>query len=153
VTAVVIVCEGRTFIAGADIREFGKPPQEPRLRDVIQQIEDAPKPVIAAIHGTALGGGLEVALGCHFRIAAPTAKVGLPEVNLGTLPGAGGTQRLPRLIGARAALDVIVSGTPVAARKAHQMGIVDEIADGDLELGRRHRRPFAPPHPTRPGRR
>ena len=133
VAVMVILCEGRTFMAGADIREFGKPPQQPFLPEVVTFIEDSPKPMIAAIHGTALGGGLEVALGCHFRIAAPTAKVGLPEVKLGILPGAGGTQRLPRLVGPQAALDMIVSGNPIAAQKAQAIGIIDEIADGDLK--------------------
>ena len=133
ILAMIIICEGRTFIAGADIREFGKPMMEPSLPAVVQYIEDSPKPMIAAIHGTALGGGLEIALGCHFRIAAPTAKVGLPEVKLGILPGAGGTQRLPRLVGPQAALDMIVSGNPIAAQKAQTIGIIDEIADGDLK--------------------
>ena len=132
ITAVVLACDGRTFIAGADIREFGKPPREPRLPDVVQLIEASPKPVIAAIHGTALGGGFEIALGCHFRVALADAKVGLPEVKLGLLPGAGGTQRLPRLIGARAALDLIVNGTHLAAPKAREMGIVDELVERDL---------------------
>ncbi len=133
ILAMIIICEGRTFIAGADIREFGKPMIEPFLPAIVQYIEDSPKPMIAAIHGTALGGGLEIALGCHFRIAAPTAKVGLPEVKLGILPGAGGTQRLPRLVGPQAALDMIVSGNPIAAQKAQTIGIIDEIADGDLK--------------------
>ncbi|MDD3249823.1 MAG: 3-hydroxyacyl-CoA dehydrogenase NAD-binding domain-containing protein [Smithellaceae bacterium] len=133
IAALVILCEGRTFIAGADIREFGRPPMEPYLPDVCQFIEDSPKPVIAAIHGTALGGGLEIALSCHFRIALPTAKVGLPEVKLGLLPGAGGTQRLPRLAGTRTALEMITSGVPVTAAKAKDMGILDEIVEGDLK--------------------
>src|SRR5882672_4702694 len=115
VNAIMLICAGRTFFAGADIREFDKPFTEPSLRTVIGAIESSPKPVIAAIHGTALGGGLEVALGCHYRIAARSAKVGLPEVQLGLLPGAGGTQRLPRLVGVEAALDIIVSGRHVAA--------------------------------------
>jgi len=133
ISAMVIICEGRTFIAGADIREFGRPPMEPHLPDVCQFIEDSPKPVIAAIHGTALGGGLEIPLSCHFRIALPTAKVGLPEVKLGLLPGAGGTQRLPRVAGARSALEMITSGAPVAAARAKEMGILDEIVEGDLK--------------------
>ena len=133
VTAMVIVCAGRTFIAGADIREFGKPPMEPHLPDVCQFIEDSPKPVVAAIHGTALGGGLEIPLSCHFRVAVATAKVGLPEVKLGLLPGAGGTQRLPRVAGVQAALEMITSGTPVGAAKAKAMGIIDEIVEGDLK--------------------
>ena len=133
IAAMLILCEGRTFIAGADIREFGKPPTEPHLPDVCQFIEDSPKPVIAAIHGTALGGGLEISLSCHFRIAVATAKVGLPEVKLGLLPGAGGTQRLPRVAGARVALEMITSGVPVAAARAKDMGILDEIIEGDLK--------------------
>ena len=132
VKAIVIHCAGRTFFAGADIREFNSAPQAPHLPEVIQQIEDCPKPVIAALHGTALGGGCEVALGCHYRIAAPSAKLGLPEIKLGLLPGAGGTQRMPRLIGARAALDLIVSGEPIGARKALDAGMIDAIADGDI---------------------
>ena len=133
VQAMIIICEGRTFIAGADIREFGKPPMEPHLPDVCQFIENSSKPVIAAIHGTALGGGLEIPLSCHFRIAVATAKVGLPEVKLGLLPGAGGTQRLPRVAGVQATLEMITSGTPVAAAKAKTMGILDEIVEGDLK--------------------
>ncbi|MBA3029609.1 MAG: 3-hydroxyacyl-CoA dehydrogenase [Desulfobacteraceae bacterium] len=133
VEAMVILCGGSTFIAGADIREFGKPSQPPALPDVVYFMEDSPKPMIAAIHGTALGGGLEVALSCHFRIAAPTAKVGLPEVKLGLLPGAGGTQRLPRIAGVKAALEMIVSGDPISAQKTKTIGIIDEIAEGDLK--------------------
>ena len=133
VEAMIVWCEGRTFIAGADIREFGKPSQPPVLPDVVYFMEDSRKPLIAAIHGTALGGGLEVSLCCHFRIAAPSAKVGLPEVKLGLLPGAGGTQRLPRLAGVKIALDMIVSGNPIAAQKALEAGIIDEIAEGDLK--------------------
>jgi 3-hydroxyacyl-CoA dehydrogenase len=100
VDAVVLICEGSTFIAGADITEFGKPPAGVSLGEVQRMIEESPKPVVAAIHGTALGGGLEVALVCHYRMAVPTARLGLPEVNMGLLPGAGGTQRLPRIVGA-----------------------------------------------------
>jgi 3-hydroxyacyl-CoA dehydrogenase len=133
VEAMVILCGGNTFIAGADIREFGKPPLPPNLPDVVYAMEDSPKPMIAAIHGNALGGGLEIALSCHFRIAVPTAKVGLPEVKLGLLPGAGGTQRLPRIAGVKVALDMIVSGDPIPAQKAKDLGIIDEIADGDLK--------------------
>jgi 3-hydroxyacyl-CoA dehydrogenase len=134
-SALVIHCEGRTFIAGADIREFGKPLQPPDLTEVIDEIEDSSKPVIAAIHGTALGGGFEVALGCHYRVAVASAKVGLPEVKLGLLPGAGGTQRLPRLIGPELALKFIVEGAPVPASKAASIGIIDEIIQGDLRAG------------------
>ena len=132
IRAIVISCVGKTFIAGADVKEFSRPPLPPHLGDVIRIIQDSPKPIIAAIHGTALGGGFEVALGCHFRIAVSTAKVGLPEVTLGLLPGAGGTQRLPRLIGVEAALDMITSGKPISAQKALQLGVIDEIAAGEL---------------------
>ena len=128
---VLILCAGRTFIAGADITEFGKPPREPHLPDLCNTIEASPKPVVAAVHGTALGGGLEVALSCHYRCAVPGAKLGLPEVKLGLLPGAGGTQRLPRLVGATAALDLISSGNPVDARRAASLGLVDRVVEGD----------------------
>lgn len=130
--AGVIVCAGRTFMAGADIREFGKPPLPPSLPDVVSVLENLKKPVIAAIHGTALGGGLEVALGCHGRIAVPSAKIGLPEVKLGLLPGAGGTQRLPRLAGVENALDAMLTGRHVTALEAVKWGAIDEITDGDL---------------------
>lgn len=129
VKAVVLICAGKTFIAGADITEFGKPPAGPSLPEVQAAIEDAPKPVIAAIHGTALGGGLEVALVCHYRVAARSAKCGLPEVNLGLLPGAGGTQRLPRIVGVQKALEMVTSGTHVPAPAAAEMGLVDLLAD------------------------
>ncbi|HYG91366.1 MAG TPA: 3-hydroxyacyl-CoA dehydrogenase NAD-binding domain-containing protein [Azospirillum sp.] len=136
---LVLTAAGRSFMAGADIREFGKPSQPPILPDVIARFDASPKPVVAAIHGTALGGGLEVALGCHFRVALRSAKLGLPEVKLGLLPGAGGTQRLPRLVGAAKALDMITSGDPVPAGAALEMGIIDAIDDGDsaLEAGLR----------------
>ncbi len=133
--AIVLHCQGRTFIAGADITEFGKPPREPHLPAVLGALENSSKPVIAAIHGTALGGGFEVALACHYRCAIASAKVGLPEVKLGLLPGAGGTQRLPRIAGVKAALDIITSGNPVPAGKAHEMGLVNEIIEGDLLEG------------------
>lgn len=134
--AIVLCCEGRTFIAGADITEFGKPPMEPGLPEVLTVIENSSKPVIAAIHGTALGGGFEVALACHYRCAVASAQVGLPEVKLGLLPGAGGTQRVPRVAGVKAALDMITSGNPIAAGKACEMGLVDEIiGDADLVAG------------------
>jgi 3-hydroxyacyl-CoA dehydrogenase len=132
VTAIVIACAGRTFFAGADITEFGKPPQAPSLHDVIAAIEAMPKPVVAALHGTALGGGFELALACHFRVAVSGARVGLPEVKLGLLPGAGGTQRLPRLVGPEKALQMIVSGEPIGAAEASDDGIIDEIVEGDL---------------------
>ena len=134
VKAVVIIGAGRTFFAGADITEFGKPMQEPGLPDVVDIIEGSAKPVVAAIHGTALGGGLEVALACHYRVAVPSAKLGLPEVKLGILPGAGGTQRLPRVVGVEAALPMIVSGDPIPAKKAEAIGLIDRIVgEGSLE--------------------
>lgn len=135
VQAVVLACAGRTFIAGADITEFGKPPQPPGLGEVISDIENCPKPVVAAIHGTALGGGLEVALGCHFRVASKDAKMGLPEVKLGLLPGAGGTQRLPRAVGPELAVSMIVTGTPIGAQEALKNGLIEEIVEGDLAAG------------------
>ena len=122
VKATVILCAGRTFIAGADITEFGKPHAAPYLPDVLDLIENATKPVVAALHGTALGGGFEVALTAHYRIAVPSAKCGLPEIKLGLIPGAGGTQRLPRLVGVEKALDVILSGTPFSARATRRTG-------------------------------
>ena len=131
VEAIVIICAGRTFIAGADIREFGRPPEPPHLPDLVNLIEASDKPVVAAMHGTALGGGLEVALGCHYRVAAKSASLGLPEVNLGLLPGASGTQRLPRLIGAERALDMMISGKPVKAQAALDYGLIDLICDDD----------------------
>ena len=132
VQAIVIVCAGRTFIAGADITEFGKPPAEPGLHGVLDMIEGSSKPVVAAIHGTALGGGLEVTLACHYRVGVKDARFGLPEVKLGLLPGAGGTQRLPRVVGPEKALQMIVSGDPIRAEEALKVGLIDEIADGDL---------------------
>ena len=134
VKSIVIICDGRTFIAGADITEFGQAPKGPSLYEVQDMIENSTKPVIAAIHGTALGGGLEVALTCHYRIAVPSAKCGLPEVNLGLLPGAGGTQRLPRIVGAQKALVMMTSGEHVPANQCLDMGLVDELAnEGELE--------------------
>ena len=129
VKSIVIICDGRTFIAGADITEFGQAPKGPSLYEVQDMIENSTKPVIAAIHGTALGGGLEVALTCHYRIAVPSAKCGLPEVNLGLLPGAGGTQRLPRIVGAQKALVMMTSGEHVPANECLDMGLVDELAN------------------------
>jgi len=133
--AIVIICEGRTFVAGADIKEFGRPPEEPWLPDLLNEIEASKKPVIAAIHGTAFGGGFELCLASHYRCALTTAKVGLPEVKLGLLPGAGGTQRTPRLGGIAASLDMISSGNPVAADAAVTIGLIDRIVDGDLKDG------------------
>ena len=131
VSAMVLACAGRTFVAGADITEFGKPPLAPSFEELFDAIENAPKPVIAAIHGTALGGGFELTLVCHYRIAATDARVGLPEVNLGLLPGAGGTQRLPRVVGIEAALDIMTSGRMVKAREALDLGLVDALAPRD----------------------
>ena len=131
--AIVLICEGRTFVAGADIKEFGKPPMAPSLPEVNEAIESSAKPVIAALHGTALGGGFELALSCHYRCALKTAAVGLPEVNLGILPGAGGTQRLPRLVGVETALDVITSGKRVAAPKALELGMIDRVVEEPLQ--------------------
>ncbi|RWE30143.1 MAG: 3-hydroxyacyl-CoA dehydrogenase, partial [Mesorhizobium sp.] len=130
--AIVIACAGRTFVAGADITEFGKPVEQPELRAIVALLETIAKPTVAAIHGTALGGGLELALGCHFRVADAGARLGLPEVKLGLLPGGGGTVRLPRLVGAAKALGMIVSGAPISADEAKAAGLVDAVFDGDL---------------------
>ena len=132
VEAVVLVCRGRTFIAGADITEFGKPPQPPSLLDAIDGLEAGPKVTIAAIHGTALGGGLEVALSCHYRVAVPSARFGFPEVKLGLLPGAGGTQRLPRIVGPERALEIVTSGNMIGTSEALESGLIDAVVDGDL---------------------
>lgn len=118
IKAMVIRCDGRTFFAGADITEFGQAMQEPGLPTLIEIIEASDKPVVAAIHGTALGGGCETALGCHYRIAVPSAKIGTPEVKLGLLPGAGGTQRIPRLAGVPIALELTAKGDPISAKKS-----------------------------------
>ena len=131
VKAIVLRCDGATFIAGADISEFGKPPRGPDFNAVLNMIEAATKPVVAAIHGTALGGGCEVALACHYRVAVPSAKLGLPEVKLGLIPGAAGTQRLPRLIGAEAALPLVVGGNPIPAKKAEKIGLLDALVGED----------------------
>ena len=133
--AIVINCDGRTFFAGADITEFDKPLKDPGLPDLVKAIEASSKPMVAAIHGTALGGGFEVALASHYRCATPSAKVGLPEVKLGLLPGAGGTQRTTRLAGVKASLDLITSGVPIAAAKAESLGLIDKIIDGNLLSG------------------
>ena len=128
VDAIVLICDGRTFIAGADISEFGKEPKGPSLFEVQEELENSTKPIIAAIHGTALGGGLEVALTCHYRLAVPSAKCGLPEVSLGLLPGAGGTQRLPRLVGVEQALKMVTSGIHLSADKCLKSGLIDKLA-------------------------
>ncbi len=136
VKAIVLICEGRTFIAGADISEFGGAMGGASLFDVQNMMEESPKPVVAAIHGTALGGGLEVALCAHYRVAVPSARCGLPEVNLGLLPGAGGTQRLPRITGAEKALEMVTSGQHVPAKECLAMGLVDAIVpEGQLKQG------------------
>ncbi|HEY8592856.1 MAG TPA: 3-hydroxyacyl-CoA dehydrogenase NAD-binding domain-containing protein [Sphingomicrobium sp.] len=134
VNAVVIACEGQTFFAGADVSEFGTPKafEQPMLPQVVDIIEGCSKPVVAAIHGTALGGGLEVALACHYRVADPTAKLGTPEVKLGLLPGAGGTQRLPRVAGVEKALEMCAAGNPIGAKQAAECGLVDRLIEGDL---------------------
>jgi len=134
VTAIVLICEGRTFIAGADITEFGNAPQGASLQDAQAAMEDSPKPVVAAIHGTALGGGLETAMAAHYRVGAPSAKFGLPEVKLGLLPGAGGTQRLPRVTGVEKALQMMTSGDPIGADEALECGLISEIVE-DLQAG------------------
>jgi len=133
VKAVVIICQSQTFFAGADITEFGKPMMLPMLPTVVDIIENCTKPVVAAIHGTAFGGGLEVALASHYRAAVPTAKLGVPEVKLGLLPGAGGTQRLPRVAGVEKALEMAATGNPIGATEAHALGLVDRLIEGDLE--------------------
>ena len=147
VKAIVLACRGRTFFAGADITEFGKPRREPFLIEVIAALERSPKPVIAAIHGTALGGGLEVALGCAFRVAVPKARLGLPEITLGLFAGAGGTQRLPRLIGPEKALEFVLSGKPVGAAQALELGILDAVIEAEpLEAGLRFARQVIDEH-------
>lgn len=134
IKAIVIRCDGKTFFAGADITEFGKPPVEPLLPVLVDMIEASSKPVVAAIHGTALGGGCEVTLGCHYRIAVPSAKIGTPEVKLGLLPGAGGTQRIPRLAGVPLALELTAKGDPISAKQALDAGLIDRLAtEGNLE--------------------
>lgn len=132
VEAIVLACAGRTFVAGADVKEFGQPPREPLLPEVVKAIEASHKPVVTAVHGTALGGGFELALGAHARIASTDAQFGLPEVKLGIIPGAGGTQRLPRLVGVAAAMEIVASGRRVGATEAVKLGAADRIAEGGL---------------------
>ncbi|UVO49399.1 3-hydroxyacyl-CoA dehydrogenase NAD-binding domain-containing protein [Sphingomonas sp. SUN019] len=131
IKAIVLRCDGKTFFAGADITEFGKPPRGPGLHEVLDAMDKADKPIVAAIHGTALGGGCETALACHYRVAVPSAVLGTPEVKLGLLPGAGGTQRLPRLVGVKAALEMVAIGDPVPAKKAAEIGLVDRVVGED----------------------
>ncbi|WP_033921750.1 3-hydroxyacyl-CoA dehydrogenase NAD-binding domain-containing protein [Sphingomonas sp. 37zxx] len=136
VRAIVVLCAGRTFFAGADITEFGKPFAQPDFDALFSRIDASAKPVVAALHGTALGGGFELALACHYRVAVASARVGLPEVHLGLLPGAGGTQRLPRIVGADSALDLMTSGRAIPAAQAHALGLIDAIvAEGELRAG------------------
>ena len=135
IDAVVLTCSGRTFIAGADVTEFGKPAQPPHLPDLVARIEAAKKPWTAAIHGSALGGGFEVALACRFRVALASAAVGLPEVTLGIVPGAGGTVRLPRLVPPAVAVEIATTGKPVKAPRALALGLIDRLVDGDLRAG------------------
>ena len=132
IRAVVLICEGRTFIAGADISEFDAPMAEPTCHPLFAEMEALDKPTVAALHGTALGGGFETALACHYRVADPGARVGFPEINLGIVPGAGGTQRLPRVAGVQNAIQMFLSGRPVDAQQALSMGLIDAVADGDL---------------------
>ncbi len=131
VKALVLACDGRTFFAGADITEFGKPPVQPLLPEIVDRMAAFPKPIVAAIHGTALGGGCEMTLGCHYRIAVPSAKIGTPEVKLGLLPGAGGTQRLPRVAGVPLALEMTAKGDPISAARAKEAGLIDRLAGED----------------------
>src|SRR5687767_15999404 len=137
--AIVLACAGRTFVAGADIAELERAAwgdgEGPDMSPLLTAVEQCPKPVVAAIHGTALGGGLELAMACHYRVAATDAKLGLPEITLGVIPGAGGTQRLPRIIGAIPALDMMISGAPVDAAAAKRLGLIDAVIDGDLHAG------------------
>jgi 3-hydroxyacyl-CoA dehydrogenase len=135
VSAILVFCEGRTFIAGADITEFSSALKEPGIHDVLAALENSGKPTVAAIHGTALGGGLETALCCNYRVAVPSAQCGLPEVNLGLLPGGGGTQRLPRLVGVEKAIEMVTSGKPISAVEACTLGLVDVVIEGDLRFG------------------
>ena len=132
IAAVVLLCDGRTFIAGADLAEFDAPIAEPTAHQVFAVIEGMDKPVVAALHGTALGGGLETALACHYRVADRGARMGFPEINLGIVPGAGGTQRLPRIVGVKTALQMLLSGNPVDAGEALACGLIDAVTDKDL---------------------
>jgi 3-hydroxyacyl-CoA dehydrogenase len=133
--AVLLLCAGKTFFSGADIGEFNGPPKEAEYRALFARLERLPVPVVAAMHGTVLGGGLEITLACHYRLAAADARLGLPEVTLGIIPGAGGTQRLPRLIGVEKALDLILSAKPISAQQALEAGIIDAVIEGDLAAG------------------
>jgi 3-hydroxyacyl-CoA dehydrogenase len=135
VKAIIVTCKGRTFIVGADIREFGKNLPGIKTNQLADELEKCSKPIVAAIHGMAFGGGLEIALGCHYRVATTDAQVAFPEIKLGLLPGGGGTQRAPRAMGVRPALDLILSGNPIPAKKAHEHGLIDELVEGDVVQG------------------
>ncbi len=128
--AVVLICAGRTFMSGADLNELGATIQEPNYYDTLAKLEATSKPVVAVLHGTALGGGLETAMAAHYRVAVPSAKMGMPEITLGIVPGAGGTQRLPRLIGARASLEMMIDGAPIDAKRAQELGLIDAVVEG-----------------------
>src|SRR5271165_1321431 len=132
IAAVVLVCEGSTFFSGADISEFAGPPKEAEYRDLFRQLEQLPVPVVAGMHGVVMGGGLEIALACHYRVALPGTRFGLPEVTLGIIPGAGGTQRMPRLIGAEKTLDLIIAGRPVDVATGITWGFIDAEVTGDV---------------------
>src|SRR6185436_435986 len=154
VRALVIACRGRTFMSGADLAELGGVIPPPAYADVLAALENCPKPVVASLHGTALGGGLEIALACHYRCATASARMGMPEITLGILPGAGGTQRLPRLVGTLHALDMLVAGTPIDAARARGLGLIDEVGGedpvaGGLAYARRLVKSLAPPRATR----
>jgi len=154
IQALVVACRGRTFLSGADLTELGGTIAAPGYADTLAALEDCPKPVIASLHGTALGGGLELAMACHYRCATPAARMGMPEITLGILPGAGGTQRLPRLVGTRHAFDLLLSGTPIDATRARHLGLIDELTGDDpvvggLEYARRLVAAGAAPRPTR----
>jgi 3-hydroxyacyl-CoA dehydrogenase len=154
IQALVVACRGRTFLSGADLTELGGTIAAPGYADTLAALEACPKPVIASLHGTALGGGLELAMACHYRCATPAARMGMPEITLGILPGAGGTQRLPRLVGTRHAFDLLLSGTPIDATRARHLGLIDELTGDDpvvggLEYARRLVAAGAAPRPTR----
>ena len=135
ISAVILRCAGNNFFTGADINEFSGPPREAEYRELWARFEDLSVPMIAALHGSAIGGGLELALACHYRVATPSARFMLPEVTLGIIPGAGGTQRLPRLVGPENALRMIFDARPVDAQRALEMGLIDQVVDGDLAAG------------------
>ena len=132
IEGIILTGDGRTFFAGADIAEFGKPMKLPDLTEVINHFEVSTKPIVAALHGTPLGGGLELAMGCNYRVAMSTSSMGLPEVKLGIIPGAGGTQRLPRLVGIEKSLEMITSGNPISAHEALRFGLVSEVYENNL---------------------